>query len=153
IKTRNPEIAGLLLKQKARESEAGPSDGAPGLPDAGEPEAGQEEAPRSRKKGRKKAGETLARKAADGEADAPGSDPAEGAGFGAEPYEDAVLESVGAWEEDGSGADGGADAAPRRPAPKPEIKYDPYRVPALDEIFEEPPKQPLEFTEEELREQ
>ena len=38
-------------------------------------------------------------------------------------------------------------------APAPEVKYDPYVVPGLDSIFSEPPKQPLEFTEEELREQ
>jgi len=37
--------------------------------------------------------------------------------------------------------------------PKPEVQYDDYRIPALDEIFPDPPKQPLEFTEEELREQ
>jgi S-DNA-T family DNA segregation ATPase FtsK/SpoIIIE len=33
------------------------------------------------------------------------------------------------------------------------VKYDPYRIPSIDEIFPEPPQQPLEFTEEELRAQ
>ncbi len=46
-----------------------------------------------------------------------------------------------------------ANVTQRAIAPKPEIKYDVYRVPSLDDIFPEPPKQPLEFTEEELREQ
>jgi DNA segregation ATPase FtsK/SpoIIIE, S-DNA-T family len=45
----------------------------------------------------------------------------------------------------------GMPQAPR--PPKPEVKYDTYRVPSLDQMFSEPPKQPLEFTEEELREQ
>ncbi len=35
----------------------------------------------------------------------------------------------------------------------PEVHYDPYHLPDLDGIFETPPEQPLEFTEEELREQ
>ncbi len=39
------------------------------------------------------------------------------------------------------------------PAPKPAVKYDTYRLPSLNDIFPEPPKQPLEFTEEELRDQ
>lgn len=39
------------------------------------------------------------------------------------------------------------------PAPKPAVKYDAYRLPSLNDIFPEPPKQPLEFTEEELRDQ
>jgi S-DNA-T family DNA segregation ATPase FtsK/SpoIIIE len=58
-------------------------------------------------------------------------------------------------EDDGESAGGadGAAAEPRPRPPKPEVKYDPYRVPSLDEIFADPPKQPLEFTEEELREQ
>lgn len=46
-----------------------------------------------------------------------------------------------------------AKAQSPAPAPKPEVKYDPYRVPDLNAIFPDPPKQPLEFTEEELREQ
>ncbi len=40
-----------------------------------------------------------------------------------------------------------------QPKPKPEVVYDKYKVPSVDDIFPEPPKQPLEFTEEELREQ
>ncbi len=39
------------------------------------------------------------------------------------------------------------------PATAPTVKYDPYRLPNLDDIFPDPPVQALEFTEEELHEQ
>jgi S-DNA-T family DNA segregation ATPase FtsK/SpoIIIE len=158
IKTRDPEIAGLLLKEKAKERAKAEAE----LAEAqARQAAGIEEdipAPKaSKKKGRK---------AEPVEEDAPTAIPDEEAEIPLvlkrmtldEDEEEIEAESDDASEDEGEPA---AAAAPRPVAkvqsalrpPKPEVKYDPYRVPTIDEIFAEPPKQPLEFTEEELREQ
>ena len=39
------------------------------------------------------------------------------------------------------------------PPPPPQVKYDPYVIPKVDDLFDTPPEQPVEFTEDELREQ
>ncbi len=65
--------------------------------------------------------------------------------------EDSKLEAASANDAEEQlerSYDDSAEAGEKR-----EVKYDTYRIPALDEIFEEPPEQPLEFTEEELRTQ
>jgi S-DNA-T family DNA segregation ATPase FtsK/SpoIIIE len=159
IKARDPEIAGMLKKEKAKElaaraeaaleAEAALSTAAA---ETAEDEDDSESA-RARKKARKKdkPGEVLARivpAAADIEAPVPLK----------RKSLDADEDTVDADEdEEVHGFDLDSDAAtgkvPAPRPPKPEVKYDPYRVPSHDEIFAEPPKQPLEFTEEELREQ
>lgn len=50
---------------------------------------------------------------------------------------------------DGDGEVSGEEGAD----PAPRIQYDPYRLPELDDLFPDPPDQPLEFTEQELLEQ
>ncbi|HLP41761.1 MAG TPA: DNA translocase FtsK, partial [Fibrobacteria bacterium] len=138
VKTRNPEIAGLLLKEKARREQVEEEDLA-------------SPAKTTKKKGRKKAEAEL-------------EEDVEAAVLDSVAPDSESHESVGVEDraEPDSGMEDGEDAAEAssvparlRPAPKPklEVKYDVYKVPALDAIFEEPPKQPLEFTEEELREQ
>ncbi len=134
IKSRNPEIAGLLLREKHKESvNKGSLEAQPEVQEASQAAAGitEEETLEALKANFKKKGKkkpdfevTLAKVAT--------SD---------------VLESVVAIEKDGIEQ---SEAIAR---PKPIIKYDTYRIPTIDEIFPEPPKQPLEFTEEELREQ
>ncbi|MDB5106275.1 MAG: FtsK/SpoIIIE family protein [Fibrobacteres bacterium] len=157
IKARDPEIAGLLKKAKDRAREEAMDGGAVQAAPAETATDSEDEdsfdSARSKKKGRKKdkPAESLAKivpAASDYEAPVPlkrkpmeaedesGEDDAD--------EETSALDSV-------SGED--TDQAPVPKPPKPEVKYDPYRVPSHDEIFSEPPKQPLEFTEEELREQ
>jgi S-DNA-T family DNA segregation ATPase FtsK/SpoIIIE len=160
IKTRDPEIAGLLLKEKAKERAKAEAE----LAEAQARQAAETgediPAPKSpRKKGRKAEPVEVA--------EAPTAIPEE------EAETPLVLKRMTVDEDEAEGeidteADADDDgeepvaaAAPRPVAkvqsaprpPKPEVKYDPYRVPTIDEIFAEPPKQPLEFTEEELREQ
>lgn len=163
IKARDPEIAGLLKKEKAKEllarAEAAlEAEAASSTADAGTEEDGDDsESSRARKKGRKKDKplETLARivpAAADYEAPVPlkrksPDDDADTVDADEDGDEDAKAHGFDLDSEAGTAR----TPAPR--PPKPEVKYDPYRVPSHDEIFAEPPKQPLEFTEEELREQ
>ncbi|HKP95326.1 MAG TPA: DNA translocase FtsK [Fibrobacteria bacterium] len=137
IKSRDPEIAGLLMKEKARERarlEAAKE------AEALHPGAGAEAEVRPPL--------ALKRMIADEDEE-----------------EDALETGIDGEEADAAEAEGPAEGAlearpkakAKAPAvprpPKPEVKYDPYRVPSHDEIFAEPPRQPLEFTEEELREQ
>ncbi|MDB5048636.1 MAG: FtsK/SpoIIIE family protein [Fibrobacteres bacterium] len=158
IKSRDPEIAGMLMKEKAKEKakaeaakEAEALNPGADAEDDKDVQAGKG----SGKKGRKK-------------------DPAEESPAKIAPAEEntpLILKrmTVDADEDVESEIDGEEDESPDgiavegvRPVvkapvipkpPKPEVKYDPYRVPSHDEVFAEPPKQPLEFTEEELREQ
>ncbi len=150
-KTRDPEIAGLLRKQKAKaeervarlehETEAVIEARA----EAPETDGDESDSGKGKKKGRKKGKdqaevESLSKRAADPEeADAPVPIKRQTDGEYIVAGDEAMAEAAG-------------EGAPQKP-PKPEVKYDPYRVPTFDEIFSDPPKQPLEFTEEELREQ
>jgi S-DNA-T family DNA segregation ATPase FtsK/SpoIIIE len=194
-KIRDPEIAGLLRKEKAKAAEriARLEHEAVGEAREALPEADGDESAKAKKRGRKKDKDgaeavSLHNVASDPEeAQAPVpiqhrmDDDAEayaGVISDAPPWEDAdadgaSLEDAGdgsptdasVGREFGSAPGGDGLAAKSRKLadkraipvapkpPKPEVKYDPYRVPSLDEMFAEPPKQPLEFTEEELREQ
>ena len=161
IKSRNPEIAGLLLKEKAKElqgkGKGEPQPQAGSLPSdqtaAGITEEETLEALKSpgKKKGKKKtAEETLAKVVLPETDETESASDLEGAD-----EDDEALESDEAMAEGDPDTAARADlakVAPKIP-PKPVVKYDAYRVPTVDEIFPEPPKQPLEFTEEELREQ
>ncbi|MEO7426603.1 MAG: DNA translocase FtsK [Fibrobacteria bacterium] len=174
IKSRDPEIAGLLLKEKARlkaearlQEEAAKEAGLdaesrlPAAAGTGEAEAGGKAA---KKRGRKADAEDPSEPSAlETETQQPplvlkrmtDAEDETGSGTGFE---------MAAGEDDSERAEAGlpiharpklqAGSKPAAIKPvKPEVKYDPYRVPSHDEIFAEPPKQPLEFTEEELREQ
>ncbi len=163
VKTRDPEIAGLLQKEKARLAGEKLPPMAPAGPDeaamAGDGEDADSEG-KPRKRGRRKAASEAPRP----ESPEVGLDAEEGGWSGGQPEagneagDDSAEGPYG-----GLGLEEGAEgetpaamarrAAPRPKPPQPEVVYDPYRVPTLDEIFDEPPKQPLEFTEEELREQ
>ena len=139
IKSRSPEIAGMLLKEKTRERGKSSQDGnagqePPGSPTAPRGDAGQSpEGKSGKRKGRREAEEEAPAEILANVA--PESD-------GLEPrWETGAYETTGVLD------------APRKPVPKPAVQYDPYCVPSIDDIFAEPPKQPLEFTEEELREQ
>ncbi|MEO6098678.1 MAG: DNA translocase FtsK [Fibrobacteria bacterium] len=141
IKARDPEIAGMLKKEKAKEQAraeaAQEAQAAAPVARDEDIDSDQDEDLKS-PKGKKKAArkdrpvESLS-KILPLEDDYPAADG------------DDFFEASGAGEE--------TDRVPLPMQPKPEVKYDPYRVPSHDEIFAEPPKQPLEFTEEELREQ
>jgi DNA segregation ATPase FtsK/SpoIIIE, S-DNA-T family len=165
IKARDPEIAGMLQKEKAKEMarleaarEAALSAPATDAVDAHDEDA-FDGSKSKKKKGRKdKAEETLAKIAAD-EEDAQAPVPLRRNDF-EEDDEDADAGSGDELDEAAQVGEGEAGVKPVRAAapkppkpPKPEVKYDIYRVPSHDDIFAEPPKQPLEFTEEELREQ
>ncbi len=175
IKSRDPEIAGLLQKEKARlkaeaakaAEESQPVTAEPEMA-AGSPVIEKSAKKRSRKKDAADGGDdteagvetrmplALKRMTPDEEDANDEADEADG---------ESGIES----DADNDGGDSSIDAAaplrarpkvpitPRppkpAPAPAPEVKYDIYRVPSHDEVFAEPPKQPLEFTEEELREQ
>ncbi|MDQ3000179.1 MAG: DNA translocase FtsK [Fibrobacterota bacterium] len=131
IKARDPEIAGMLQKEKAKElarlesihEAAQVAPAADALANKGEED---KQAPVSLRRNVLKVDDEDADTAAD-------SDEAATDGVG-----DIPVKAV---------------RAPMPKPPKPEVKYDVYRVPSHDDIFTEPPKQPLEFTEEELREQ
>lgn len=153
-KTRDPEIAGLLRKQKAKaeervarlehETEA-VIEARAEIPEA---DADENDSLKAKKKGRKKGKdqsevESLNKIAADpDEADAP-------VPIKRQTDDEYFL----AGQEEVAAVSAVVDEGAREKPPKPEVKYDTYRVPTYDEIFSDPPKQPLEFTEEELREQ
>ncbi|MBW8889291.1 MAG: DNA translocase FtsK [Fibrobacteres bacterium] len=153
-KTRDPEIAGLLRKQKAKAEErvARLEHETEAVIEARaenpEADADENDSLKGKKKGRKKGKdqgevESLNKVAAEtDEADAP-------VPIKRQSDDKYVLAGDEAADEAAHTTEEGAPAKP----PKPEVKYDPYRVPTFDEIFSDPPKQPLEFTEEELREQ
>jgi DNA segregation ATPase FtsK/SpoIIIE, S-DNA-T family len=182
-KTRDPEIAGLLRKEKAKAAERVARLEHEAVEEAREAPAGAEgqEPTKGKRRGRKKepAGveslDKVAPEARESEAPVPLKRRAdaeeEGEDEGAAPWdeplaEDADAEGTAPEEADPDGDPEAEDPIAARSAaagrrtkaaapkpPKPEVIYDPYRVPGLDEIFADPPKQPLEFTEEELREQ
>ena len=165
IKSRDPEIAGLLMKEKAR-AKAEAAKEAEGVKAATASEAAESESEMlalkaAKKKGRKKDSE------AEPARTAPAPETAETPlvlnRMTVDEDEDGEEAIDGEEEIDSEGENADENAAlAARPAPKappipkppkPEVKYDVYRVPSHDEVFAEPPKQPLEFTEEELREQ
>jgi S-DNA-T family DNA segregation ATPase FtsK/SpoIIIE len=155
-KTRDPEIAGLLRKQKAKAEErmARLEHEAEAVGEArdegSDAEADGSESSKAKKKGRKKGKdpievESLNKIAAEpDEAEAP-------VPIKLRTEAEYALPAGEEIAEDGVDLAAVQSVAPK--PPKPEVKYDPYRVPTYDEIFSDPPKQPLEFTEEELREQ
>jgi S-DNA-T family DNA segregation ATPase FtsK/SpoIIIE len=157
IKARDPEIAGMLKKEKAKEqarAEAAQESQAAARDEGDDSDQDEDlKSPKGKKKGSKKdkPAESLARivpAVDDYEAPVPLKRKPLGP-------EDDVSGDTDETAEDGDASFEGSetDQAPVPRPPKPEVKYDPYRVPSHDEIFAEPPKQPLEFTEEELREQ
>ncbi len=177
IKTRDPEIAGMLRKEKAKAEEKArlerETTAEEPVADANAADAGYDD-PNAKKKGRKKDKPAVSSPVEEeSEAPVPLQRMARVEPEETEEAENAELDEEAEVDEEswtGEAADAEEDispilarsvpaapSAPRPPKPAPPpapvVKYDPYRVPGIDEIFSEPPKQPLEFTEEELREQ
>lgn len=153
IKARDPEIAGMLQKAKELARLESTREAAQATPAADALDTRDEDAFESSKSQKKKirkdkADETLAKIAAD-EHDAEVPVPLRRNDFEA----DDAADSYDAASDGAGDFAAKMDRAPAPRPPKPEVKYDVYRVPSHDDIFAEPPKQPLEFTEEELREQ
>jgi DNA segregation ATPase FtsK/SpoIIIE, S-DNA-T family len=168
VKSRSPEIGGLLLREKAKGHHAEDISEIKDNPKASDPSAAgitEEETLEAVKAAGKKKG----KKKLDPEESLVKILPLEKV-VKPEPLELVEIEELGE-SEDSEDSDIDEDApealakavvkpipvalvkaVPASP-PKPEIKYDTYRIPTVDEIFPDPPKQPLEFTEEELRQQ
>ncbi len=135
-KSRSPEIAGLLLKEKLKEN----------LHDKDS-------------HGKEVKGKETGKEIKSGKSEAPHNENNDLRGVENIPVDgDAFGEEADVEEETFAPIIPMKKAAARGSIPKPEqntpqVKYDKYMVPSLNTMFKDPPVQAVEFTEDELREQ